>query len=145
MKKCDMCRELKEDTEFAWRWKELGIRGDTCRECKKGYNKEYFEGPAKERHLQQVKERKKQAREFARKYLMNYLATHPCESCGESDVRVLEFHHIRGDKDQTVSRMVGDGFSVERIKQEVEKCQVLCSNCHRKLTMDERGWFRSKK
>jgi hypothetical protein len=40
------------------------------------------------------------------------------------------------------SHMVGEGFSVERIQGELEKCQVLCANCHRKITVEERGWFR---
>src|SRR5215207_3104541 len=115
MKKCDMCREEKDDEEFAWRWKQLGIRGDTCRDCKKEYNKEYFTGPAKERHLVQVRERKQAARGYAREYLMNYLSTHPCESCGEDDIRVLEFHHI-GDKENTISKMVGEGYSTDRIQ-----------------------------
>jgi len=73
MKRCDVCRELKDEEEFAWRWKNLGIRGGTCRDCKKGYNKEYFQGPAKERHLQQVKERKQAAREYAREYVLKPL------------------------------------------------------------------------
>jgi hypothetical protein len=39
------------------------------------------------------------------------LSSHPCENCGESDVRVLEFHHI-GDKDMAVGAMVSGGYSV---------------------------------
>src|SRR5690349_9880870 len=102
MKKCDHCKQWKEDEEFNWRYKTLGLRHNTCRECKHGFDKKYFNGPAKERHLAQVRDRKQAARETAREYLLNYLAIHPCSQCGETDVRVLEFHHI-GDKDKTVS------------------------------------------
>jgi hypothetical protein len=52
MKVCDVCRIEKDDEEFNWRWKNLGVRAGTCRSCRKEYNKEYFNGPAKERHLQ---------------------------------------------------------------------------------------------
>jgi hypothetical protein len=144
MKKCDTCKLEKDEEEFSWRFKSLGRRDGTCKECRKIYNQAYFNGPAKERHLEQVRERKQQAREYAREYVLNYLTTHPCETCGESDVRVLEFHHT-GEKDQTISKMVGEGFSVERIQKELEKTIVLCANCHRKLTVEERGWFRKKK
>ena len=144
MKYCYHCQKWKEEEEFSWRFKSLGVRDSTCKECKKPYNEKYFSGPAKERHLKQVRERKQAAREFAREYVMNYLSTHPCEHCGESDVRVLEFHHV-GDKDNTVSKMIGEGYAVERIQRELDKCQVLCANCHRKITIEERGWFRKKK
>lgn len=152
MKKCDMCRKEKDEEEFAWRWKQLGIRGDTCRECKKGYNKEYFNGPAKERHLKQVNERKQAAREYAREYVLSYLATHPCvgpegHGCpnNETDPIVMEFHHVRGEKYDTISHLVSEGVSVERIQKELNKCDVLCASCHRRVTVNERGWWRGRK
>jgi uncharacterized protein YlaI len=57
MKKCDHCKEYKEDEEFNWRYKNLSIRHNTCRECKHTFDKKYFEGPAKKRHLANVRER----------------------------------------------------------------------------------------
>jgi len=146
MKRCDHCRQLKEDEEFNWRFKELGIRANTCRECAHIHNKKYFEGPAKERHLKQVKERKDAARDVARQYAWEYLCTHPCTQCGESDPMVLEFHHREGsEKDMAVGYMVSAGYSIPRIQSEIDKCDVLCANCHRRVTMKERGWFRGKK
>jgi hypothetical protein len=139
MKKCDVCKQLKDEEEYNWKWKNLGIKDATWRSCRKEYNKEYFNGSAKEKHLQQVRQRKQAAREFARDYVLNYLTTHPCIHCGESDVRVLEFHHI-GDKEGTISKMVGEGYSTDRIQRELDKTQVLCANCHRKLTIDEQSF-----
>ena len=144
MKKCDHCKQPKEEEEFNWRFKSLGIRAKTCRECAHKHNKKYFEGPAKERHLQQVRERKELARQVAREFVYNYLLTHPCEHCGENDVRVLEFHHV-GDKDMAVGYMVSGGWSVPRIQAEIDKCDVLCANCHRRVTMKERGWYRGRR
>lgn len=144
MKKCDHCKEFKEEDQFNWKFKSLGVRHKTCRDCMHGFNKKYFEGSAKEKHLQQVNERKQEARQVARDYVYNYLLTHPCEECGESDVRVLEFHHV-GNKDMAVSYMVSAGYSVERIQREIDACKILCANCHRKLTVEERGWFRKKR
>ena len=102
------CGQYKDETEFNWRFKALGIRHKTCRECIHKFNKTYFEGAAKERHLEQVRERKHEARNVARDFVYEYLLSHPCESCGESDVQVLEFHHVAG-KGMAVGVMVSDG------------------------------------
>ncbi len=81
---------------------------------------------------------------IAREFILQYLSTHPCTSCGESDPRVLEFHHL-GNKDSKVSRLIGRGASFDALKAEIEKCVVLCANCHRRLTTDEREWFKGRK
>jgi hypothetical protein len=56
-----------------------------------------------------------------------------CERCGENHPACLEFHHRdQAKKDCEVSKMVRTS-SIERILEEIAKCDVLCSNCHRKL------------
>lgn len=141
-KVCNHCLKEKDEEEFNWRYKTLGIRNPACKDCQHAFNKDYYKGDAKGRHLQQVKKRTDAARETARDFVYKYLLTHPCEGCGERDPVVLEFHHI-GEKDMEITRMVGGGWSIKRIQEEMGKCQVLCSNCHRKVTAKERGWYRS--
>jgi hypothetical protein len=92
MKQCVTCNQWKDEGEFNRRYKSLGIRHPTCRECHKPFRKNWYENH-KERHLKQVKNRKHEARNIAREYVFNYLSTHPCMECGEIDPRVLEFHH----------------------------------------------------
>ena len=46
MKRCQKCLIEKDEEEFSWRWKALGKRDDICKECRKVYNKTYFNGPA---------------------------------------------------------------------------------------------------
>lgn len=70
---------------------------------------------------------------------MDYLATHPCVDCGEKDVRVLEFDHL-GNKLREVSAMLHN-FTLEKVKTEIAKCQVLCVNCHRRKTAVERRYY----
>jgi hypothetical protein len=86
----------------------------------------------------------KEYRNALREYLWNYLLTHPCIDCGEKDPVVLEFHHL-GEKDMAISEMVTRITSIERLEEELRKTTVLCANCHRKITAQERGWFRSRK
>lgn len=53
-----------------------------------------------------------------------------CVDCGESNHIVLDFDHLR-DKKYNVSRMIHDGFSWKAILKEIQKCEVVCANCHR--------------
>ena len=101
MKRCNSCGKEKDEEEFNWRYKTLGMRHPTCRECQKPFRKNWYEGDAKGRHLQNVKERKQAVREVAREYVYQYLSTHPCISCGESNPVVLEFHHRSGNCSKT--------------------------------------------
>ncbi len=74
-----------------------------------------------------------------RKFIYEYLQTHPCVDCGESDPIVLQLDH-QGDKTANVSDLVKVGLT--RIKQEIEKCEVRCSNCHAMKTAKERGYYK---
>lgn len=55
-----------------------------------------------------------------------------CEICGEDESCTLDFHHLDpNEKEEGISNIRHLTFS--RIQKEVEKCVVLCSNCHRKV------------
>lgn len=135
--KCASCGEWREQEEFNWRYKSLGIRHVTCRECHKPFRKNWYEAN-KERHLSQVKARKHHAREVARNYVWDYLSAHPCIECGETNPVVLEFHH-RHRKDKAISEMVAGGYPTSTIQTEINKCDVLCANCHRKKKQWKKG------
>lgn len=48
----------------------------------------------------------------------------------------LEFHHINPlEKDFSISRK-GNTRSWEKVKTELDKCILLCANCHRELHVD---------
>lgn len=71
--------------------------------------------------------------------LWEYLESHPCVDCGESDPVVLEFDHVRGEKTRPVSILVK--WSWGRVVEEIEKCAVRCANCHRRVTASRAGWY----
>ena len=75
-----------------------------------------------------VKRRKMEIKKWFQKYKKSL----KCSKCGENHPATIDFHHTE-KKEQNISKMVGDGYSVERIKKELEKCNVLCANCHRKI------------
>lgn len=53
-----------------------------------------------------------------------------CQKCGGVfSLSVYDFHHV-GDKDKNPSHLIANS-SVEKIAAEIEKCILLCANCHR--------------
>ena len=60
-----------------------------------------------------------------------------CEKCDYSKcVDALEFHHIDpNEKDFTIG---GKSWSFDRLKNEVDKCILVCSNCHKEIHFEEK-------
>ncbi len=57
-----------------------------------------------------------------------------CKFCGEDHVACLDFHHRNFEKKRkTISEMVYRRWPPEKLVKEMKKCDILCSNCHRKL------------
>ena len=60
-----------------------------------------------------------------------------CKQCGENHPGCLDFHHRDpSEKELDICQMVQSGWSKRTILKEIEKCDVLCANCHRKLHFD---------
>ena len=93
------------------------------------------------RILSSVQEkRNKKARDILRRFLFDFLSSHPCVDCGEQDVVVLDFDHTK-NKTTEVSSAVRLCWPLSEVKKEIEKCVVRCANCHRRKTAKERGWW----
>ena len=89
--------------------------------------------------------RKLWGRERARKnlqYIYDYLVGRACIDCGENDPMVLEFDHVRGIKTLKLSKLVHCTTRIERIQEEIDKCDVRCANCHRRKSLLEQGALR---
>ncbi len=143
MKKCATCGEFKPESEYYWRDQSQGKRWGTCKECQKKQRHDWYERN-KETHIANTRETKQRMILEARQYVWDYLSSHPCVDCGESDPTVLEFDHVRGKKKSDITMLAGQGYSIETVQEEINKCEVRCANCHRKKTAKERGWFRGK-
>jgi hypothetical protein len=128
--------------EFNWRWKSLGIRQRTCRDCQKEQKNDWYQRNS-EAHKANMYEQKLRKINEAREYVLDYFSSHPCVDCGERDPSVLEFDHVRGNKRMEVSRLIRNGHSLSVIQEEVSKCVVRCANCHRRKTNRDSGSWRS--
>jgi L-lysine 2,3-aminomutase len=60
----------------------------------------------------------------------------PCVDCGQQYLsHQMDFDHVRGVKLANVSRLVN--FSLDVIKAELTKCDLVCAFCHRSRTFQE--------
>lgn len=127
MKTCSKCHFPKEDDAF--NKKGDGLQS-LCKLCNSEYLKaHYYKSP--DYYLQKAQRRRKMLKEFVLSLKLS------CSKCSENHPACLDFHHL-GNKESNVGEMVNLGRSKKRILQEIAKCIVLCSNCHRKLHYEER-------
>lgn len=55
-----------------------------------------------------------------------------CSVCGEKRPYVLDYHHI-GEREQWIHQMVQKRVVKKKLLIEIEKCDLLCANCHQEL------------
>lgn len=62
-----------------------------------------------------------------------------CMDCGyNAHPEALEFDHISDNKLFSVSHAIRMGFGLEKIMLEIDKCELVCANCHRVRTYNRR-------
>lgn len=103
-----------------------------CRSCNKEYQEKWYKNN-KALQSKKVLNNKKRNKQINAEFICDYLSKNPCVKCGEKDIIVLEFDHIE-DKNYNIAKMIGGGHCLDKIKEEMAKCQVLCANCHRRKT-----------
>ena len=72
--------------------------------------------------------------------MITELKSVPCTDCGNSFAKeVMEFDHVRGEKSFTISDSI-HRVSIQKLLDEVAKCDVVCANCHRMRTFYGLDW-----
>ena len=112
---CTKCGQTLPIDQFNWRDKSKGTRRSECKFCHCGYMRDRYR--QKKTEIQDLKIGIK------------------CAKCGYDRCgAALEFHHINPEeKDDTVARMLSNNYSLDNVKKEIEKCIVLCANCHQEF------------
>jgi hypothetical protein len=131
MRICNVCKEEKEDDNFLFRNKEKGTKHSACSLCYKDIRKRSYE-KNKKYYIDKSKRYEKDIRDWYHEIKSSL----KCQECGFSHPAALDFHHI-GKKESEVSNII-KSCNKDRILEEIEKCIVLCSNCHRIHHFNER-------
>ncbi len=142
IQKCYRCGDMKPADEFAWRRKLKGRRDSFCRRCRAAYKREHY-ADNRQRYIREACVRKQRLAIERTGYLLQFFRRHPCADCGESDPVVLEFDHLGDDKLFDIGQAL-PYRNWESILAEIEKCDVVCANCHRRRTATRRGSLRSR-
>ena len=89
----------------------------------------------KERQREALRKSANRRRKAYREFVDEYKLEHGCKACSyRKCVTSLEFHHLdESTKVDTISKMVQNRRPISSIMAEMEKCIILCANCHREL------------
>lgn len=118
MKTCSKCKIVQNMSEFPPR-KDRGNKPHSwCRTC-----------------LQKRVDAVLRNRSKKKEFVDAHKREHGCAVCGITEPVVLDYHHL-GDKVKvaTVSTLIANHRSFEALREEIEKCVLLCANHHRMVT-----------
>lgn len=137
-KRCSRCHRDLPLHEFAFSDRKRGTRQYFCRDCHSAYRREHY---ARNRTDYILWAERQGARKYKEHTALvdRYLRNHPCVDCGETDIVLLEFDHVEGEKVMDLSSMVARR-SWRVISDEIAKCDVRCVNCHRRRTAEAFKW-----
>ena len=124
---CVICKQGFPLTGFSYRNKAKGERHRQCKKCQGVLSKKYYRAN-KEHLLKRQSELAKETMGFIKEK-----KNVPCADCGQTyHYCAMDFDHVRGEKLMNVARMARS--SKKKIEEEIAKCEVVCSNCHRMRT-----------
>jgi hypothetical protein len=125
---CSRCKISKPADEFNFRNRAKGVRHIYCRECGKEFTRNHYR-----RNRRQYIERSMRAN-VRRREFMREMKSRPCADCGvQYPYYVMDFDHREGEEKVFEMNRVSY-VTLGALKREIEKCDVVCSNCHRERT-----------
>ena len=142
MKKCTTCKQEKDLSDFGKHKITKDGYKHVCKDCTKKNNERYsnLEG-AKEIKT----ERNRLAKEKVKQAYYEYMKDKKCMLCEENHIACLDFdHRDQTTKSHNVSSMLTDRRSWSSVLKEINKCDILCANCHRKRTAIQCGWYKTR-
>lgn len=149
---CTRCKQEQPLTEFYKDKRLKKGRISACRTCINTYKKNYYRSEKGQKTVQDYKEKNRERiSQYNKTYLRKYRSFGfknqkkleyclykggRCEICGfeanQDTIAAFDFHHLNPEeKEFTPSDMLM--LKKEKVLKELDKCQLLCSNCHRIL------------
>ena len=136
---CRVCQQTKHLSKFPFRSRAEGTRHWICLACQRAAARSWYVARVPE--ARRVEGYGTFVRELLSARIDEYLRAHPCVDCGESNLNVLDFDHLR-DKTDDVANMVAAGRPWSEIECEIAKCEICCANCHARRTAQRIGGYK---
>jgi hypothetical protein len=142
-KTCSKCLTEKSVSDFSFRRKAIKTENclyhSWCKECVKAYDKNNYKYNDDRRKA--TTERSIRYRDRNRQYVFDLLVKSKCKDCGAVNPVVLQFDHVRGEKAYDVSTLCRSSLSLDKLKEEISKCEIRCANCHLLKTAKQFKWW----
>lgn len=129
---CTICNQEKPLQLFS---KKRTAYNSVCKSCDSLRFKEHYKT-----HKQYYINKARQTEQELKKYILKYKSDKACSICGYNhNTNILQFHHTTpANKSNDVTKLTKQG-SLSKIKLEIDKCILLCPNCHMDLH-EKTGW-----
>lgn len=129
MKKCYTCQMLKDISEFNRNRARRDGLNSICKICSRARSKKYYHDNTN-LHKKNVLKRNRKVRKIIQKWLQEIKKT-GCILCNEKEICCIDFHHLY-DKKYEVRELLSS-YRLTQAVAEINKCVLLCANCHRKV------------
>jgi hypothetical protein len=137
-KTCTQCKARKPISEFNYKRRVDEIRHSYCRDCGKKITQSHYKRRKRlylDRNLRAYRERRN---------IVITAKSQPCADCGvQYPYYVMDLDHREGVIKQLSLHAV-HRVSKRAVLLEIEKCDVVCSNCHRERTQRRKAWKQSE-
>lgn len=125
---CSHCKMEKEIEEFSWANKAKRLYQHRCKTCQALFVHNHYKT-----HRDRYDEVRDKNRERYRKEYDAYRITLKCSNCGDPRWYILDHHHVNPDDKYLGINSMRGFYPLTTIMKEIEKCIVLCANCHREV------------
>lgn len=135
--KCYICNQDFQEDVLLYQAGRYG----TCYPCIEHRSRMVKEYRASDKYKQSKRKCLKRRKMNNKTIISNYKINHGCCKCGYSKCcEALHLHHNDPkDKTNDICRMIKQGYSIKRIYAEMDKCIVICANCHAELHAAQRA------
>ncbi len=126
---CSKCKIERNIEEFSWNYDK---RRKQCKYCCRKVIKAHYE-KNKEDYLSRTQNRRLEIYK-----IVNELKNKPCMDCGKIyPPYMMDFDHREGtNKISEIGNLIRDRMVLAEILVEIEKCDIVCANCHRFRTQE---------
>lgn len=125
---CSICKIEKPETEYFKRSTARDGLQANCKTC--AHEKTMTSRHKKPEHYRKV------SRELGNSYLAKFQewkVQQKCCKCGEAETCCLDLHHVDPKQKDIAVAMVTRAWTWEKLQTEIQKCIVVCRNCHAKI------------
>ena len=136
MKTCDSCKRTLKLEEFNRNKSRPDGLQTKCRTCSRAYYREYYRNSPKEKL--RLYKNNDAALAILRQEIRDLKESKPCTDCGiKYPYYVMQFDHISDNKSFSISRL--SRKTRRQVYEEINKCELVCANCHAERTHSRLG------